>query len=101
MPRMRLRRRTTKTRMIRMKTNKPMMYLNTKRMTTLLVVFLLANGLAAAQSNEKEGSKQFAMYTKYGDFKVLEEARKLSDNAYKERRDYYSYSSNMLRTLDY
>ena len=84
-----------------MKTNKPMMFLNTKRMTTLLVVFLLATGLAAAQSNEKEGSNQFAMYTKNGDFKVLEEARKFSDNAYKERRDSSSYRSNLLRALVY
>src|SRR5690606_4472193 len=72
-----------------------------KRMTTLLVVFLLATGLAAAQSNEKEGSNQFAMYTKNGDFKVLEEARKFSDNAYKERRDSSSYRSNLLRALVY
>jgi len=77
------------------------MFLNTKRMTTLLVVFLLATGLAAAQSNEKEGSNQFAMYTKNGDFKVLEEARKFSDNAYKERRDSSSYRSNLLRALVY
>src|SRR5690554_998864 len=84
-----------------MKTNNTMGFLSKKRLTTLLLMFLLGTGVAAAQSNEKEGSNRFAMYTKNGDFKVLEEARKFADNAYKERRDSSSYKSNLLRALVY
>src|SRR5690606_3509308 len=100
MPRMRLRRRAIKIRMIRMKTIKMKLRIN-RRLRALFVVFLLGTGVVAAQSNEKEGSNRFAMYTKNGDFKVLEEARKFADNAYKERRDSSSYKSNLLRALVY
>src|SRR5690554_4762831 len=68
------------------------------------LVFLLlfiGNGVVYAQSDEKEGSNNFAMYTKSGDFKLLENARKFSDNAYKDHRDSITYRNNLLRALVY
>jgi tetratricopeptide (TPR) repeat protein len=68
------------------------------------LVFLLlfiGNGVVHAQSDEKEGSNNFAMYTKSGDFKLLENARKFSDNAYKDHRDSITYRNNLLRALVY
>jgi len=73
-----------------------------KNLFFLVCLFcFLGTGLVSAQSNEKEGSNSFAMYTKSGDFKHLETARKFADNAYKERRDSSSYKNNLLRALVY
>lgn len=67
----------------------------------LFVVFLVGQNFAWAQSDEKEGSNSFAMYAKTADFKHLENAKKFSDNAYKERRDSTAYRNNLLRALVY
>lgn len=76
-----------------------------KKLNPLLIALLFAmiGGQATvfAQSNIKEGNNFFAMYTKDGDFKNLEQARKFADNAYKERRDSSSYDNNLLRALVY
>lgn len=65
------------------------------------VVFLIGQNFAWAQSDEKEGNNSFAMYAKTADFKHLENAKKFSDNAYKERRDSAAYKNNLLRALVY
>lgn len=57
--------------------------------------------LLFAQSNLKEGSNSFALFTKSGDFKNLEAARKFSDEAYKTPKDSTSYKNNLLRSLVY
>lgn len=67
----------------------------------ILLLLFLGHGFVYAQSNEKEGSNSFAMYTKTGDFKHLENAKKFADDAYKERRDTFSYKNNLLRALVY
>ncbi|HLW50222.1 MAG TPA: hypothetical protein VKZ78_04560, partial [Sphingobacteriaceae bacterium] len=54
-----------------------------------------------AQSNLKEGNNQYALYSKSGDRKLLEAARKHSDDAYKTRRDTISFKNNLLRALVY
>ena len=73
-----------------------------KRCFFLFVALLLLGQNAAwAQSDEKEGNNSFAMYAKTADFKHLENARKFSDNAYKERRDSNTYKNNLLRALVY
>lgn len=79
-----------------------MLYYNMKRLLLLfLAIFLLDQNIVLAQSDEKEGNNSFAMYTKTADFKHLENAKKFSDNAYKERRDSTSYKNNLLRALVY
>jgi len=68
----------------------------------LILLFLfIGQGTVYAQSDEKEGRNNFAMYTKSGDFKLLEKARTFSDNAYKEHRDSIAYKNNLLRALVY
>lgn len=67
----------------------------------LFALFLIGQNVAWAQSDEKEGNNSFAMYTKTADFKHLENAKKFSDNAYKERRDSVAYKNNLLRALVY
>src|SRR5690606_9966735 len=62
---------------------------------------LFGQTVAYAQSDEKEGSNSFALYTKSGDFTLLEKARKFSDNAYKDHRDSITYKNNLLRALVY
>lgn len=54
-----------------------------------------------AQSNLKEGNNQYALYTKSGDVKQLDQARTYSDNAYKTRRDSLGFRNNLLRALVY
>lgn len=79
-----------------------MLYYKMKRCFFLFVALLLLGQNAAwAQSDEKEGNNSFAMYAKTADFKHLENARKFSDNAYKERRDSNTYKNNLLRALVY
>jgi tetratricopeptide (TPR) repeat protein len=71
-----------------------------------LIIFMglfIYNGqtLLFGQSNLKEGSNNFALYTKSGDFKNLETARKFSDAAYKTTKDSSAYKNNLLRALVY
>lgn len=56
---------------------------------------------ALGQSNLKEGNNQFALYSKSGDMKQLEAARKFADEAYKTRRDTIGFRNNLLRALVY
>lgn len=68
----------------------------------LLLTLVVIQGPAAwAQSNLKEGNNQFALYSKSGDIKQLESARKYADEAYKTRRDTVSFRNNLLRALVY
>lgn len=56
---------------------------------------------AYGQSNLKEGNNQYALYSKSGDIKQLDAARKFADDAYKTRRDSTSFRNNLLRALVY
>ncbi len=71
-----------------------------------LILFMglfIYNGqtLLFGQSNLKEGTNNFALYTKSGDFKNLEAARKFSDAAYQTTKDSSAYKNNLLRSLVY
>jgi tetratricopeptide (TPR) repeat protein len=57
--------------------------------------------LLFGQSNLKEGSNNFALFTKSGDIKKLEAARKFIDEAYKTPKDSSAYKNNLLRSLVY
>ncbi|WP_157970346.1 tetratricopeptide repeat protein [Albibacterium indicum] len=72
-----------------------------KAFLLFFVTFMMGQPIVWAQSDEKEGNNAFAMYAKTADFKQLENARKFSDNAYKERRDSSAYKNNLLRALVY
>lgn len=67
--------------------------------SSILLGFGFSTGYA--QSNYKEGSNNFARYTKSSDIKYLLEARKFIDQGYKERRDSASYNNTLLRGLVY
>jgi len=65
------------------------------------ICFMTGGQGVFAQSNLKEGNNQYALYSKSGDRKLLEAARKHSDDAYKTRRDTISFKNNLLRALVY
>lgn len=65
------------------------------------VCVLTSSRSVVAQSNLKEGNNQYALYSKSGDRKQLEAARKFADEAYKTRRDTMSFRNNLLRALVY
>lgn len=65
------------------------------------ICFMTGGQTVIAQSNLKEGNNQYALYSKSGDRKLLEAARKHSDDAYKTRRDTISFKNNLLRALVY
>ena len=69
----------------------------------LILGLFIFNGqtLLFGQSNLKEGSNNFALFTKSGDFKNLETAKKYSDEAYKTQKDSSTYRNNLLRSLVY
>ncbi|PRD47687.1 hypothetical protein C5745_08855 [Sphingobacterium haloxyli] len=62
---------------------------------------LLGSVQTSAQSNYKESSNSFARYTKSGDLKNLENAKKFIDETYKNRRDSNSVRVNVLRAMIY
>lgn len=64
-------------------------------------MLLLGSGHTFAQSNYKESSNSFARYTKSGDLKNLENAKKFIDETYKNRRDSNNTRVNVLRALIY
>jgi len=64
-------------------------------------VLLLGPMQTFAQSNYKESSNSFARYTKSGDLKNLESAKKFIDETYKSRRDSNSARVNVLRAMIY
>ena len=71
-------------------------------MKIFLTSILLASSFAAvAQSNYKESSNNFAMYTKSGELNKLENARKFIDEAYKTKRDSSNSRTNILRAMIY
>jgi tetratricopeptide (TPR) repeat protein len=74
-----------------------------KRGLIIIMGLFIYNGqtLLFGQSNLKEGSNNFALYTKSGDFKNLEAAKKFSDEAYKTTKDSSTYKNNLLRSLVY
>lgn len=68
----------------------------------MLFAVCVTNSLpAVAQSNLKEGNNQYALYSKSGDRKQLEAARKYADEAFKTRRDTLGFRNNLLRALVY
>src|SRR5690554_2291841 len=73
------------------------------RSLILLRGLFIFNGqtLLFGQSNLKEANNNFALYTKSGDFKQLEAARKFSDAAYTTAKDSSAYRNNLLRALVY
>ena len=71
------------------------------RATIASLLFICLNLTVVAQSNYKEGSNSFARYTKSGQIKDLENAKKFIDNAYKTKRDTTSDKNNILRALIY
>lgn len=74
-----------------------------KRYLVLVLGLSIYSGqtLLFAQSNLKEGSNSFALFTKSGDLRNLEAARKFSDDAYKTPKDSTAYKNNLLRSLVY
>lgn len=62
---------------------------------------IILQGNVQAQSNLKEGFNQYALYSKSGDVKLLDAARKFSDEAFKTRKDTLSFRNNLLRGLVY
>ncbi|KAA8478513.1 tetratricopeptide repeat protein [Arcticibacter tournemirensis] len=71
--------------------------------TRFLFMMLLccSGGLLSAQSLTKEAMNNFALYTNKGEFSDLEKARKSIDEAYKTRKDSFSYKNNLIRSLVY
>ncbi len=69
----------------------------------LVGLFMLSCGQTNlfAQSNYKEGKNSFALFTKTGDIKALESAKKFSDQGYVTPRDSSSDRNNLLRALIY
>lgn len=68
-------------------------------LASILSIFI--GSTVVAQSNFKEGSNSFAKYTKTGDIKELENAKKFIDAAYKTRRDSSLTKNNVLRAMIY
>lgn len=69
--------------------------------TILSCLLIAASSVAVAQSNYKEGSNAFAMYTQTGELKNLENAKKFIDASYKTRRDSSNTRINILRSMVY
>jgi len=72
-------------------------------MRVLLTSFLFTFGTltVVAQSNIKEGNNSFALYTKTGETKHLESARKFADAAFATKKDSSAVNNNVLRGLVY
>lgn len=70
------------------------------RILFLGILFFVTH-LTFAQSNYKESSNNFALYSKTGDLKSLENAKKFIDASYKTRRDSTSSKVNILRAMIY
>ena len=71
------------------------------RALTASLLFVCLSTTVVAQSNYKESSNSFARYTKKGDFKELENAKKFIDAAYKTKRDSSSFKNNLMRAMVY
>ncbi|MFD1770004.1 tetratricopeptide repeat protein [Sphingobacterium suaedae] len=84
-------------RQTRTKTNKK----NMRLYTMLSGMLVMASLNVFAQSNYKESSNSFALYTQTGDLKNLENAKKFIDAAYKTRRDSSNTRVNVLRSMIY
>lgn len=69
--------------------------------SVLVIALLFGAGSAYGQSNLKEGNNQFALFTRSGDIKQLESARKFADAAYTTKRDSLNFRNNLLRALVY
>jgi tetratricopeptide (TPR) repeat protein len=69
----------------------------------IIMGLFIYNGqtLLFGQSNLKEGTNNFALFTKSGDIKKLETARKFIDDAYKTPKDSMAYKNNLVRSLVY
>ena len=69
---------------------------------SILFGVLMASSVAGwAQSNYKESNNGFALYTKSGDLKNLESAKKFNDASYQNKRDSTSAKVNVQRALIY
>ncbi len=69
--------------------------------TALSAALLFVSFGTFAQSNFKEGSNAFALYTQTGELKNLENAKKFIDAAYLTRRDSSNTRVNVLRSMIY
>lgn len=65
----------------------------------LLLTGLLCTNALMAQSNYREASNNFALYTQTGELKHLENAKKFIDASYKTRRDSSNRRMNVLRAM--
>ncbi len=72
-----------------------------KKSLFLITLACFACGAASSQTPAKEAMNNFALYTGKGDFANLEKARKVIDDAYKTRKDSFSYKYNLIRSLVY
>lgn len=68
---------------------------------TASILFACISTTVVAQSNYKESSNSFARYTKSGEIKELENAKKFIDAAYKTKRDSSNSKNNILRAMVY
>ncbi len=66
-----------------------------------ILIFTTFSFTVVAQSNIKEGNNSFALYTKTGEFKHLENARKFADAAFATKKDSAQVKNNVLRALVY
>ncbi|WP_374164179.1 tetratricopeptide repeat protein [Arcticibacter sp. MXS-1] len=67
----------------------------------LLVLSGFFVNVAFGQTMTKEAMNNFALYTSRGDFSFLEKAKKAIDDAYKTKKDSFSYKNNLIRSLVY
>ncbi len=65
------------------------------------MLFCCAGSSVPAQTLTREAMNNFALYTSKADFSSLEKARKSIDDAYKTRKDSFSYKNNLIRSLVY
>ncbi|MGJ1267296.1 tetratricopeptide repeat protein [Sphingobacterium spiritivorum] len=72
-----------------------------KKVLIALLIFTSFSLTVVAQSNIKEGNNSFALYTKTGDIKNLDNARKFADAAFANKRDSSQVKNNILRALVY
>lgn len=68
----------------------------------ILIGFLSCNyGLVNAQTPIKEAMNSFASYTATAEFSQLEKAKKFIDDAYKTKRDSFTFKNNLVRCMVY
>lgn len=76
--------------------------MNSLKLATAIALLMTVGTVPVfAQSSLKEGNNNFARYSKSGDFKYLEAARKFADESFKTKRDSTNFRNILLRGLVY